>query len=413
VRILIVSQYFWPECFILNELAQKLAEAGNAVVVATGKPNYPSGKIAPGYVKNGVQRETYAAGIEIIRIPSRPRGKTSAFNLSLNYLSFMLSGLTRLPWLLQGRRFDIILVFASPITAAIPAILLRYIKHSHLALWVQDLWPDAVISTGFVRNRLVINALGLMVRFVYRAANTLLVQSDAFVVPISKYVSKDKVFVLPNFAASSTEEIPPRLPDPIEGLFGGRYSVVFAGNLGRAQSLPTIVEAARILRSYPEILIVIAGTGSDAEWLKQTIASEDLTNIVLTGQLDSGLMPALFKLADCLLVTLRDEAGLNATIPSKVQAYLNAGRPIIGALNGEGARLIELAGAGLTARAEDGAGLAERIVTLYEMPAAERSEFAKAGQAYYDLHFNVDKVLSRFLRILQSRMKQSLNEIRV
>ena len=104
VRILIVSQYFWPECFILNELARKLAEAGNAVVVATGKPNYPSGKIAPGYAKNGVQRETYAGGIEIIRIPSRPRGKTSAFNLSLNYLSFMLSGLTRLPWLLQGRR---------------------------------------------------------------------------------------------------------------------------------------------------------------------------------------------------------------------------------------------------------------------------------------------------------------------
>jgi len=407
MRILIVSQYFWPESFIINELARKLAGAGHAVVVATGKPNYPSGKITSGYTKKGVQRENFAADIEVIRIPLRPRGKANGFNLSLNYLSFVLSGLTRLPWVLRGRRFDVILVFCpSPITVAIPAILLRYIKRAHLALWVQDLWPEAVVATGFVRNRLLINALGSMVRFIYRAADTLLVQSDAFVAPISKYVSKEKVFVLKNFAASSIEEMPAPLPASIEGLFVGRFSVVFAGNLGRAQSLRTIVDAARILQHHPEILIMVAGTGTDAEWLKQTIVREELTNIVLTGRLDSSMMPALVALADCLLVTLRDDPALNATIPSKLQDYLKAGRPVIGALNGEGARLIELAGVGLTAHAEDGTGLAERILTLYEMPKAKRSKLAEAGRAYYDMHFDIDKLLDQLLRTLQSRMKR-------
>ena len=408
MRMLIVSQYFWPESFIINDLVRKLAEAGHNIVVATGKPNYPSGEIASGYRKNGVQRERFAGGVEVIRVPLRPRGKVSGFNLSLNYLSFVLSGLIRLPWLIRGRQFDVILVFCvSPITAAIPAILLRHIKRAHLALWIQDLWPDAVVATGFVRNRFLIGTLGLIVRFIYRAADTLLVQSGAFVAPVSKYVSQEKIFVLRNFAASPIEETDTPLPASIEGCFAGRYSVVFAGNLGRAQSLPTIVEAARILQRHPEILFVVAGTGTDAEWLKETIARDGLTNIILIGLLDSSMMPALFKLADCLLVTLRDDASLNATIPSKLQAYLKAGRPIVGALNGEGAQLIELARAGLTAHAEDSVGLAERILTLYEMPESNRSELAKAGQAYYEKHFKVGDLVERLLRIMHLRMAQS------
>lgn len=402
MRILIVTQYFWPETFIINDMARWLARSGHSVVVATGKPSYPSGQLAPGYTRHGVQYETFA-GISVIRIPSRPRYEATALNLALNYLSFAWSGVLRLPRLLNGQEFDVVLVFAMPITAAIPAIILHWIKRSHLALWVQDLWPEVVTSTGVIRNRFFVAALDLLVRFIYRAASSVLVQSKEFVGPIARVIPRQKIFVLPNFAPSGEEERL-RLPAAVEQLFRGRFSVVFAGNLGRAQSLSTIVDAARLLQVHPEILIIIAGTGSHAEPLRKAIAGSGLTNVEMVGVLDRRMMPTLFELADCLLVTLGDHPALNATIPSKMQAYMKAGRPIVGAINGAAADLIEAAGAGFAVQAEDSAGLARSIAALSKMPTQIRHELGRAGKAYYETHFDVDRVLSRLVGILQSRM---------
>ncbi|WP_164940696.1 glycosyltransferase family 4 protein [Bradyrhizobium zhanjiangense] len=402
MRILIVTQYFWPESFVVNDLVRWLTKAGHSVTVATGKPNYPTGELAPGYTRDNVQYETFA-GAQVIRIPSRPRHKATALNLALNYLSFAWSGLLWFPRLLKRHEFDVILVLAMPITAALPAILLRWLKRCHLALWVQDLWPQVVTSTGFVDSRFVVVTLHVLVRFIYRAADTVLVQSNQFVGPIAKMIPKKRIFVLPNFAPPGDEEALP-LPRAIAGLFPRRFSVVFAGNLGRAQSLSTIVHAARILRFYPEVVIVIAGTGSHAETLRQAIAAAELTNVQMIGMLDRRMMPELFRRADCLLVTLGDHPALNATIPSKIQAYMKAGRPIVGAVSGAAADLIDRAGVGLTVQAGDGAGLAQSIIALTKMPATKRLEMGRAGRAYYEQHFNADQVLSRLLGILQRGM---------
>lgn len=399
MRILIVTQYFWPESFFVNDLVRWLTRAGHSVTVATGKPNYPTGELAPGYTRDNVQHETFA-GAQVIRIPSRPRYKASALNLALNYLSFALSGLLWFPRLLRRQEFDVILVLAMPPTAALPAILLRWLKRSHLALWVQDLWPQVVTSTGFVESRFIVATLHVLVRCIYRAADTVLVQSSQFVGPLGKMIPKNRIFVLPNFAPSGGEEALP-LPSTIAPLFQRRFSVVFAGNLGRAQALPTIVRAARILRFHPEILIVVAGSGSDAETLRQAITADKLTNVQMIGMLDRRMMPELFSHADCLLVTLGDHPALNATIPSKIQAYMKAGKPIVGAVNGAAADLIERSGVGLTGQAEDGAGLAQNIIALTKMPAARREEMGRAGRAYYEEHFDADQVLSRLLGVLQ------------
>jgi glycosyltransferase involved in cell wall biosynthesis len=179
---------------------------------------------------------------------------------------------------------------------------------------------------------------------------------------------------------------------------------VFAGNLGRAQSLSTIVDAARILRVRPEILIIIAGAGSQAETLEKAIVGAELTNVVMVGMLDSRLMPELFRLADGLLVTLRNDPTLNATIPSKIQAYMKAGRPIVGAISGAASDLIKRAGAGLSVQGEDGSGLAQRILDLFEMPMVKRQEMGRAARSYYEQHFDAEQVLNRLLGILQSRM---------
>lgn len=404
MRILVVSQYFWPEAFVINDLVRALSRAGHHVTVATGKPNYPTGSIASGYSEKGVQHEQFADDVEIIRVPMRPRGRAGALALSLNYLSFMASATLRLPRLLRGREFDVVLFFGvSPLTAAIPAALIAWIKKAHLALWIQDLWPESLSATGFVKNRFVLSAVGLMVRLIYRAADTILLQSEAFFEPVSAYADRRKLGYFPNPAPDlSEDEVAP--PANVMAHFENCFPIVFAGNLGRAQSLPTIVEAARLLQDHPEIRIVVVGTGSEAGTLSCSITELGLTNIGLTGLVDRAMMPPIFRRAAALMVTLRDDPALSMVIPSKVQAYMQAGRPIVGALDGEGARMIERAGAGLVVPAQDGAGLARSILTLYSMPASRREDIGMAGRRYFEALFDVDHSAGRLMEIIETRM---------
>ena len=198
MRVLIVSQYFWPESFIINQLASTLATQGHDLVVLTGKPNYPDGVIYPDYHQAGVQHQQYD-GVEVIRIPMRPRKTGGGKDLLLNYLSFIVSGLLRFPRLVRGREFAVIFVFApSPITSAIPAIFLKYIKKMHLAVWVQDLWPESLAATGFIKNKLVLKMVGYLVKAIYACSDTLLVQSQAFSQPVGELAKQDKIQYFPN-----------------------------------------------------------------------------------------------------------------------------------------------------------------------------------------------------------------------
>lgn len=407
MKILVVSQYFFPENFIINDLSLKLAELGHSVTVVTGKPNYPAGKIAPGYRRKGIQRETFGENIELFRIPLRPRGTGTAAALFLNYVSFVISGLLRTPLLLRGSDFDVVFVFCnSPITAAIPAILIGRLKDAHVALWIQDLWPESLSSTGFIRNRFVLAFIGKMVRLIYRFSDTLLIQSEAFTTPVTLYADRSKIHYFPNFSPPTHDSDIADLPDDLRELMSDCFSVVFAGNLGKAQALQTIVEAAQRLKAYPEIRIILVGTGSEAARLARSLEEEHLSNVKLTGQLDRKLMPAIFQRASALMITLRDDPSLGMTIPSKIQAYLQAGRPIVGALNGEGARLISASGAGLTVTAEDSEGLANSILTLHSMPAITRDNMGMAGRRYFEDHFELDKSARQLVEILNSRMRK-------
>ena len=198
MRILFVTQYFWPESFIINQLVTALSEKGHDLVILTGKPNYPEGEVYPGYQKYGVQHEMMG-DIQVIRVPLRPRKSANAIALILNYLSFVWSGSIRFPFLVKNKKFDEILVFApSPITSAIPAILLKYLKGAHLTIWVQDLWPESLSATGFIKNKFVLKSVGFLVKCIYASADTLLVQSKAFITPVSTLSNKDKIVYFPN-----------------------------------------------------------------------------------------------------------------------------------------------------------------------------------------------------------------------
>lgn len=408
MRILLLSQYFWPESFIINDLVRKLTDHGHEVTVATAKPNYPGGKVFPGYDSWSVSFEQFSESVDVIRVPLWPRGRGGAVNLFLNYFSFVLTGLFLFPWLLRGRKFDSIVVFAmSPITQVIPAIPLKWLKRAHLAVWVQDLWPESLAATGFVSNRLVLRAVGCMVRCIYASCDTLLLQSRAFFEPVARYACRSKLVYYPNSIALPYEKAvePKDLEVPVQlmDLLKENFCVVFAGNIGVAQSIETVVEAAEILRHHFSIKFVLVGSGSRLQWVEERKSLGGLDNIILAGRFPMEAMPQIYEHSSALLVSLRDEETFSYTIPSKVQAYLAAGKPIIASLRGEGARVIEEAGAGKTCKPESANALVEIILSLMSLPLAERETMGSAGKKYFNEHYNMDRQAERLIEILASR----------
>lgn len=406
MKILVLSQYFWPESFIINDIVRTLDEQGHEVVVATGKPNYPDGKVFDGYRATGTQRERYLGRIEVLRVPLWPRGQGGAKNLLLNYLSFVFSGLLCLPWMLRGREFDAILVFApSPITQAIPAILLKWLKRAKLALWVQDLWPESLAATGFIRNPRVLKAVGWMVKAIYRCCDLLLVQSQAFVEPVAHYADRAKIQYYPNSMDISSPKAVESVPSELLELLEQHFCVVFAGNLGTAQALETIVQAAIHLRDDPDIRLVLVGSGSRLPWLQAQKQAHGLDNLILPGRFPMEAMPSIFERSSALLVSLNAEPIFAQTIPSKIQAYLAAGRPIVAALDGEGARVVHEAKAGLASPAGQVLPLVANIRSMFALSAEARAAMGGSGQAYFTEHFEMQMQTRRLTELLEQACK--------
>lgn len=400
MRALIFSQYYWPEVFQINDLARAMAAKGVQVEVLTGKPNYPAGKIFKGYRAWRCQSETHD-GIAIHRIPLLARG-TGGVRLALNYLSFVISGLLLAPFALRGKQFDVIFVYAlSPILQAIPAILLGWLKGCPTVLWVQDLWPESLSATGYIRNRRVLKLVEHVVRFIYRRVDLILVQSEAFIAPVSALAGGTPVRYHPNAVDDSFSTPASGAVPEIGGLDQG-FSVMFAGNIGRAQAVEVIVEAATLLRDMPDIHFVVVGDGSRRDWMVHEQAERKLVNLHLPGRFPVENMPGFMQKASALLVTLADEEIFGLTVPSKVQAYLAAGRPIIACLNGEGARLVAQAGAGLTVAAQDGQGLAEAVLQLYRMSPQQRAAMGRKGAQFHEENFSHDMLVDRLSGVLRS-----------
>ena len=401
MRILVLSQYFWPENFIINDIVQTLSEQGHDVVVATGKPNYPDGEVYDGYRAGGTLRELYQNDIDVVRVPLWPRGQGGSVNLIINYLSFVMSGLFYLPWMLKGRRFDAILVFApSPITQAIPAILLKWLKKAKLVLWVQDLWPESLSATGFIKKPYLLNIVGCIVRVIYCCCDKLLVQSRALVEPMLRYACRDKIFYYPNSMRVSEGKADIAIPQDLSGLLEKYFCVVFAGNLGTAQALDTVIQAAELLRDDAEIRLVLVGSGSRLSWLKAQCKELGLSILVLPGRFPLELMPAIFVRSSALLVSLNDEEIFAQTIPSKIQAYLAAGRPIIASINGEGARVVLEAGAGLVSAAEQVMPLVDNIRCLKRLDSVERNALGNSGKEYFYKNFEMGIRVKDLVQIL-------------
>ena len=407
LRILIVTQYFWPENFRINDLAQGLVKMGHNVTVLTGKPNYPSGQFFDGYSFLGKSQDMFA-GIEVIRVPLVPRGQGGAFRLVLNFLSFALFASLFGPLWCRGS-FDVVFVYEpSPVTVGLPGLVMKAVKKAPLLFWVQDLWPESLSATGAVKSRWVLNRVASLVSFIYKGCDRVLVQSRAFIDRVrSLGVLPDRILYFPNSAEGLYR---PVVRGEVRGgwVLPDGFRIMFAGNIGAAQSFETILAAAEALRDRHTIHWIILGEGRQSSWVQEEITKRGLDHRVhLLGQHPVDSMPDWFAQADVLLVTLRKDPAFALTIPSKIQSYMACGRPILAALEGEGARIVEEAYAGLVVPAEDSSALAETVLKLFLMPPSEREAMGQNGRRYFLQEFDRDTLLAR----LDSWMTELVREV--
>ncbi|MBY0246150.1 MAG: glycosyltransferase family 4 protein [Nitrospiraceae bacterium] len=406
MKVLIVTQYFWPENFRINDLAQGLVKIGHDVTVLTGQPNYPSGRFFEGYRFGGRARETFQ-GIQVVRVPLLARGNGRTIRLLLNYLSFALFASLLGPLRCSGSA-DIILVYEpSPVTVGLPALVMKAVKKAPLMFWVQDLWPESLSATGAVRSLWILARVTGLVRFIYRGCDRVLVQSRAFVDRVRGLgVLPDRILYFPNSAEGLYRPVTREEVCSGEALPDG-FRIMFAGNIGAAQSFATILSAAETLRDHHRIHWIILGEGRQSDWVRQEITRRRLERSVhMLGQHPMESMPEWFARADVLLVTLKSDPIFALTIPSKIQSYMACGRPILAALDGEGARVVKEACAGLVVSAEDAAALAEAVLHMSNMPLSEREMLGQNGRRYFLQEFDRDTLLAR----LDSWMKELVRE---
>lgn len=392
MRVLVVCQYFYPEEFKVNELVEGLVARGNEVTVLTGKPTYPRGPYPEGYKFWGVQKEEYK-GAKVIRVPEMTRGDGGSIGIVKSMLSFLFFG----RWYARWHKIDadVILCFQlSPVTMTAPALIYKQKLGVKLLHWVQDLWPESVTATTNIKGGPVINWLNKFVTKIYLKSDVILVQSKAFEKSIcEKGDFKDKLVFAPNWAEDSIAQ---GEQHPADCKLPAGFKVMFAGNIGVAQDFPNIIKAAELLKDIKDIKWVIVGDGRAREDAEKEIARLELQDaFVFVGRHSVKTMPWFFKQADAMLVSLKDDFIFSLTIPSKVQAYMASGKPILTMLNGEGSRVIEDANCGLTAKSEDFETLASNVKKMYMLSKGERERMGLNGRVYYDKVFAKNIVIDR------------------
>lgn len=400
LRILLLTQWFDPEPTFKGLLfAKELIRQGHEVQVLTGFPNYPGGKVYDGYAIRPFQRET-VEGVSVLRVPLYPSHDGSSIKRVLNYASFAASASFGV---LAGKRPDVAYVYHPPATVGLPAFVAKWLRGVPFVYDVQDLWPDTLGVTGMLNRPKILGAVGRAMAGIYGSATRVAVLSPGFKkLLIERGVPERRIDVIPNWA--DEKQIDVRLPTEARAAelgFGETFTVTFAGNMGTVQALDTVLDAAALLRDRPEIRIVLVGGGLDVDRLKQRAETMGLENVVFLARRPIAEIGEILTLSDALLVHLRKDPLFEITIPSKTQAYLMAGRPILMGVEGDAARMVENAGAGIAFEPENPEALADAIRRLHTLSPEERRGMGESGSRYYRERLALKVGAARFAESLE------------
>ena len=399
MRILLVTQYFYPEVFKSNDLAFELAKRGHKVDALVGIPNYPDGKYFKGY---GLFSKRYEIvnGVNVYRCFQTPRGK-GGWRLPINYFTYVISScLDVLFYFAWKKKYDCIIGHEpSPIFQAYPALLLRKLRKVPFYYWIMDLWPDAMKSGGGVKNEKVLNFVDWLVKGIYRQTDKILITSKRFRESIEqKGDFKDKIIYFPNWSddiLSMPQEYD--IPDLPNG-----FKIMIAGNLGKSQNLEAVTEVMLGLKDTYEVKWVFVGGGSCKGWLEQFIKDNGLEDrAICVGQYPFKAMPAFLKQADAMLVTLRNGfSHLEAVVPARLQSYMSAGSPVLAMIGCGGADIIEESKCGYAVPAGDTAAL---IKIIKEKVLSNKNAFEQMGQNgrdYYEKNYRMDMCIDNLEKII-------------
>lgn len=384
MKILILSFFCEPEPNAHRGIAfgKSLQERGHEVEVLTGYPNYPGGELYAGYKMRLASRES-VGGVSVIRVPLYPSHDKSGIKRVITYLTFAASAV--LPGVFLIKRPDVIYVFHPPLTIGVAAVVIGALRRAPFVYDVQDVWPDSLAATGMLNNERLLKVVGSVANWVYRRASRVVVPSDGMARLLEgRGVPGSKLDVIHNWCDESQVQVRADLQTRQRLSAGARFNVVFAGNLGMAQGLEAVLFAADIVReSDARIQFVFVGDGVAKGGLERAASEMGLENVIFMDRLPPSEIGMVLEAADILLVHLRDDPLFRSVIPSKTQAYLSAGKPVLMAVRGDGADLISRSGGGVSCAPEDPTAIAEAVLGLAAMPSAELWEMGRRGAAFY------------------------------
>lgn len=395
IRVLLLTQWFDPEpTFKGLVFARELVAQGFDVEVVTGFPNYPGGKLYPGYKVRPLQREVID-GVQITRVPLYPSHGQSGVGRLLNYVSFAAS--TLFYGLFRAKKPDIIYAYHPPLTVGIAAALIRFFRRVPVVYDIQDMWPDTLKATGMFSNEKILKIVSRVCDWVYGHVDQLVVLSPGFKrLLIERGVPSQKIDVIYNWCAEDmvsapSAKLPAIFPD------ASKFRILFAGNMGKAQSLDTVIAAAQLLQEETnQIAFIFLGGGVEVSRLQALAKTRKLDNVFFLPAVPMAEVGAYLSGADALLVHLKKDPLFTITIPSKTQAYMAAGKPILMAVDGDAADLVLDAGCGVVSESDNPRSLADAALALMQVSEQERNRMAESGQAYYHKELSLRVGVARF-----------------
>ena len=407
-KILLLTQWFEPEpTFKGLTFAKELKRKGFEVEVVTGFPNYPGGKVYSGYHIKWFQREVLD-GIIVNRVPLYPSHDRSAVRRIMNYVSFAFSSLIYI--IFFTRRVDVIYAYHPPLTIGFVAAIYKLIRGNKMVLDVQDLWPDTLRATGMIKNKYVLSIIDKIAKLIYRVSDQIVVLSEGFENRlVSRGVAQEKVEIIKNWADEDklnlTTEVNHFTIDD-----GNYFNILFAGNIGRAQALESIIDAADILmRQNSSVRFILLGRGLEVDNLKKSVKTRNLNNVLFLPAVEMEKVGKFLRAADALLVHLRDDELFQITIPSKIQAYMAIGKPLLVAVKGDAANMVNEARCGIIAEPENSKSLANSAIKFESMTKAELEVMGGNGKEYYSQELSVKIGVGKFVKIINGLVNDKKN----
>lgn len=409
MKILLLTQWFDPEPTLKGLVfAKELQRQGHEVQVLTGFPNYPVGKIYEGYKLKFKQTE-FIDGIEVTRVALYPSHDSSVLKRIFNYISFAF--MAALIGIFATKKADVIYAYHPPLTVGMAAIFIKLFRRTPIVYDIQDMWPDTLKATGMLNNDKLLNIISMVCNQVYKYVDHIVVLSPGFKkLLINRKVKEDKISIIYNWCDEEALENKAILKNEYDQILSNKFNLVFAGNLGKAQGLDTLINVARHLRNNQQIQLVFVGDGTERDLLIAKVAELNLKNVVFIPRVPMSEVGGILQKADILIVHLKDDKLFEITIPSKTQAYMAIGKPILMAVKGDASDILKDAQAGAIAQPENTESILKAINYLYNSSSSELMQMGENSKKYYIDEMSLEKSCKKFIEVFEMvRRKESSN----